>query len=624
MLGTGAVRATPQGYTPLLASQTVTIVLERRRPSLRDASEGGQFVEDPTDADYARAATWALSEKQHPYALLLISAALAIAPNDTEHLRLLDRILDRTRAPLAVLALRPGTFYGLCAVRGWALFRHGRVDEAVEHVLRAAAFEPSLRVISWIERWVDAPSTRRRVSSETLAQGTIEVVDGAEGRPPSRAVLDNLQSLLHVIERAASRAETDNLLAVAGSRVLRSLARADEARAWLLAHGDARAWEVAVEAAAIAGDEEDREAREAWLKRAAEARPNEPSTWLDLGDAAMDEGNLASAREAFERAAALVEGGPLTETCHCLLAYATALQAESATPSRSVRADALEETGSPLARRLLIDLAAYIDVLPDPVDALVGVIRNATSRASKDAGGFTVRARAERALCPSAAIAWRLGERRRGGSDTTLEVSIFEPGSRAAAPPYGPLFDPAHAWPASSRDGERARVELRAIAQTAYSLDRWWDLAARAAGVDPRAFVGAARYIPEPPPDHDECAWVVKWQVAAGLLAARAGAPHRDNEPLLRLLDGVGDWSSIGAVIALFRAAIDAGPEARLELAARLGTMIPPSSEPLLPASRAVAVLGSRLSEGRLRARFLALRARVAREVGRFAGVSSR
>ena len=84
------------------------------RMTLHDRADG--YVENPTDADYAAAARWALQQKNLPLAVQQVSAALALNPLHEPHLRLLDDIVARGRGPLLLVELpEKGAFFGICA-----------------------------------------------------------------------------------------------------------------------------------------------------------------------------------------------------------------------------------------------------------------------------------------------------------------------------------------------------------------------------------------------------------------------------------------------------------------------------------------------------------------------------
>jgi hypothetical protein len=127
--------------------------------------------------------------------------------------------------------------------------------------------------------------------------------------------------------------------------------------------------------------------------------------------------------------------------------------------------------------------------------------------------------------------------------------------------------------------------------------------------------VTAIAHAPSPPDDRDLVQHVHAFQTAAAMRVALGPFPTDARlDALLRIADGIDDWSAAAAWIAL-RALAEATPELRAAITTHARAALPAAGEPLPPMSRALAVTGCELAAGDDRARYLRLRARVRREI---------
>jgi len=570
------------------------------------------FVGDPTDEDFARAAGWALRQKDLRLAIQQVSAAIALRPLHEPYLRLLDDVIRATPGPLALVELpAEGAFYGLCAARARVLARVDRVDEAMSAVLQAAAFEPSAPFVTWAIDWVRKPKSARKVQPRGLAAGMIGLARAVMQVEPSEGATANLEAALAVAERVAAQHAPDDELLAARARLLRLLGRHDVALALLEAAGPS--WEIAVARAGIHHELGDRVARVAWLERAREARPEELSTYLDLGDALLDDGALDEAAASYDRARAL---DPASDWARLGAAHARALMSgEPAITERITgpRTPALEARGLEID----LDLSAYLTRLADPIDPLVAVIRAAGERAAApgESGAIRMRVRADRAAAPSARLAFGLALSARG-REGALVVE-----HEGAAARVGPLWrgDPTRAEPAVPAPPSGAVDRAREIALLPFDWRAWSEravaLAAGATGAEAASFEHAAAHPPPPPAGLDAVRWVHGFQIAAALLCASGpAAPAARLERLLALLAGPDDWTAGAALLGL-RALGRTAPDLRPVILDAARRLFPADDAPLAPCSLALAVLGGELAEGDARRDFLRLRRRVRAEL---------
>lgn len=178
--------------------------------------EADEYIENPTDEDYATAARWALQRKDFLLAVQQASAAASLRPLHEPHLRLLDEVIARARAPLALLALPDGAiFFGLVAARARALARFERFDEALRNLFEVAAFRPDIPFLCWAPAWVATAKAAKRVAPETVAEGLSALAEAISDRQLSEGARKNLEAALEIAERVQARHPPCEALAAA-------------------------------------------------------------------------------------------------------------------------------------------------------------------------------------------------------------------------------------------------------------------------------------------------------------------------------------------------------------------------------------------------------------------------
>lgn len=556
------------------------------------------FVENPTDADYARAAREAMRRKNAPLAIEQVTAALAMRPAHEPHLRLLDEILAKFGRPLLLLKLpAEGAFFGTCAARGHALAKLGRFDEAVDALFAATVFSPETPFLPWIERWLDEPKACRVIAIGTVVRGVTSLTNPPAAGPGAEA---NLTAALALTERLSDQHPGDEDLATARSRLLRALDRVGEALEVLESSGELETWGGLVELAAVHGRLGDPRSRRRALERAAALRPGEASTYVDLGDDDLDQGDLERARDHYQRATEL---DPTRWWPRVASAYASAVvDGRDMVDLQGVPAELAART-----ELLASDAQIVHSRLPDPLDPLVAVIRSVAASMPDDDGRLVVRVRADRPRAPSAALAFSALMARRGREGEL--VVQHEPNSEK----FGPL------WTAM---GDRALGEpspewRKAVSQLAQQPYRWSHWCGRAESVAAAAEVSmlddirATMVWPEAcPAPVDAVHWIHAQQVAATLLLASAPVPATLRlEALVGLLEATDDWVGAAAALGLARLA-EREPEVEAVVVEALRASVPSDDEPLHCACRAIAVAGGRVAEGDDRVIFFRLRGR--------------
>ena len=233
------------------------------------------FVEQPSAEDYARAARQAIAAEDWRLAFEQTGAALAFNPESAAYLELLAEALQGAREPLAYLNLSEDAFFGLVAVRAWALNRVGNFDEALETLLEVVLFRPEIPYLSWLPTWLRAAPAITRTTLERnwpLLREFFELVRGATAKSSFTANVDGAAALLGAFRAKSIEPVPVTLL---HSALLRACGRSVEALTLVRAAADRlKNSLVFVELANIAEELGDEAQRREALRRAAELNRN--------------------------------------------------------------------------------------------------------------------------------------------------------------------------------------------------------------------------------------------------------------------------------------------------------------------------------------------------------------
>jgi tetratricopeptide (TPR) repeat protein len=570
---------------------------QRLFPDLPDV---GSAVSEPSDEDYAVAARYALRLRRLPRAVEQISAALALAPDSQAHLGLLDEILAASRAPLQLVQPpEAGAFFGLLAVRAEVLARSGAASESLALLTEVVTFSPCTAYVAWAARWLKDPRFAARVLPEDVAALLLALADlAAEADLAQDGLQRNLAAALVLATELGHAHAKSTTLVVARSRLLCAMDRSREAHDSLRALGDSP--EVAIERALLHRAEGELEACRECYEQALAARPEDPKTWLALGDTWLELAALEAADNAYARANEL-EPSTLARGKH---AYTRALLGGE--PESASVLDRLAREESEL-RPFAIDLAAYQHCLVDPHDELARVIRGALRRSLDLPPGrrLNVRVRASRPLPPSAWQAFQLGLERLG-REGSLVVEHDAP-ERAIGSLW--LRDEAGFCCALGRPAEDVLEFVQRLARLPYGWERWKH-EARAAAVSFGALPGivaTAACVSAPPDDIHPVEWVHRWQIAVALSIAAMAAPWHVRRKALLLLLADDDWVSTATVLGLVAVA-EFDTELRPAVLDILTAQASARDAALKPNARALAIGGMRIANGLERAPFVRLR----------------
>jgi tetratricopeptide (TPR) repeat protein len=270
---------------------------------------------------------WGAGDTQD--ALTHLAVALSLAPLDETALTLLDEILEQTgNDALEVLAVESGTYFGLFALRAFALAKHGHFAEACGLLFDVVSFRPNLPYLAWLGRWIGRGWGREREREEFREAVAARVVSYAKALfSAGTDVLSdggrhNLEAALAALRWLASDEPPRGRLAFATSYVLRKLGRTTEASR-VASDWFAREplWVSAVEAAAACRGSGDTEAALRYYGEALSRRPSDVSTRLDIGDVLLDDSRYEEAARTYGEVLARAPHHPWAEPSFAFAQY---------------------------------------------------------------------------------------------------------------------------------------------------------------------------------------------------------------------------------------------------------------------------------------------------------------
>jgi len=567
-----------------------------------DLPEIDGVVERPTSTDYAVAARFALDRKRLPRAIEQISAALALEPLNAEHLRLLTAILEASRAPLELLRLGGDTFFGLIAIRGYALARAGQWSEALQALTDAVVFRPDTPFMVWTARWLEDPRAMRRLNVEDVSSLLTQLPVAAQRFLNARGTRQNLEAALALADGVARAQPAHRQLAYARSRLLRTLGETERAIQALseLGQDEQDSFEYAVEQAALAAQQGQAAARVTWLTRAADKKSDQQSTWFELGNAQLELGALTEALDSFEKGLALgpSERGQGTKDYICWLLFG----------DLELLSQGVEESDAH-RRRLQEDALGYDQLILDPLDRLIRVIRGTLMRAESVPVDQRIRLRvqADRPLSPSAELAFQSGLAALGRRGE-LEVEHASARQRSAGiwERTGGKLVPLHPPPSEEVLSRFSEAALRPFS--------WKDFVASGQELAslakvPAEFLGVVAHPPPVPAGADAVEWICRVQILAAFAITAHAAPWAEREQLLVAMANSDDWISVASVLGL-AAAAERDASCVRDVERDLRSLIPALTTELPVYARALAIAGLRVADGDEAPAFLELRAR--------------
>lgn len=520
-----------------------------------------------------------------------LARALRSDPQNAAWLAALDELIERAGSADVVAPLVDDTPFEIAAVHARALRASGRTAEALLLLVDVARCAPEVPFLGWAEGWLDAVD---ELDDEQIARAGKALADvatpraGVELHPVTGRVALELLSALAL--RHPGRSE----LSLLASVLFRRLGDAVQAGHFATsAYRASPGWLGAIHVAAALASGGDLAGAASWYERAIAADGREPSSYVDLADVLLDDGEFSRAADAYQDALAR---GADPSWCEASLLLCRQLGGEQASALDELRA--LAQVGSARAAELveLIDAPPYVERLPAPYESVARSVAQAIDALSAAAEGEPVKleVRVPRLPAPSLTLALSVALARLGRS-AELELALEAVGEpdprlpRDEVPIWLWEYDDTTPRAALPQPSDRVRDLVTQLALEDYSLDRWWTRARDAAvelGPDAaRDVLACMVHIPLPPPPLDAIAWVQRLQLAAALIVARLDESWEGSVRralLLALARGPMDWAISASVVALFAVARET-PSAVGEvtaLFAELFALVPADDEP--------------------------------------------
>ncbi len=489
-------------------------------------------------------------------------AADARSKTTLELVRALDRATDDVDF---VVPVSQGMFAGSAALRAWLLQSRGALDDACALVIEAHAALPSMRVLGWLDHWLDS-SACGKLDPDRFASALNGVLPSA-----ARGVLD--AELESVAERVLTEHQDSNLLFYAIFRLIRDSGRLDDASEFGMArHRDRPSWQSALACASVEYRRHAVERSIQWLETAVALDPTNVGVRNDLGDQCLQLDRIDEALAWYEHAVELAPNDPWAAPSALFLR--TLFRGDDDARSKLVALASDSSAGS-RARELASRASRFEFALPPRQDAIVKVTAHARER-----GLTSTKSACSSLEAPSALLAVRLVV-------PTLQVEwpIPDPDPRD---PRGDVPFVLWRYATSGLFGifrrrtndavpgvPPPRIEVQdaiaSLASTRFSPDGWWRRAratAESVGADRVADIVATMvHPPSVPTDWAPWEWVFHVQVAAAYTIARLDerwpeGPRRS--ALFAIARGPVDWTCTAALAALTEIAIR-DPNARAD-----------------------------------------------------------
>ncbi|RMG16082.1 MAG: tetratricopeptide repeat protein [Planctomycetota bacterium] len=533
------------------------------------------------DEDFALArAAFEAGEMAH--AARHVSNALAVDPSVPAWRALLEEIAEAGGDPKELIDIEQGAYFGHVAGHAYLLAHQGRVQEGLDLLAQVGRHMPAVPYGTWAADWLRTCRARLHLggTAALLAHLGRDTIGFMELRASERAVLSGWLPLAEaILERDGSDLFWPGALLVA-SGLLRRLGRfaaaEDAARRAMALEPSGMASTALGLALRAAGRYE--EALEAF--RAAQEQDPDTTFAAERARVLLDAGRP---EEAW-RELSSVEGreeDPELSAMHDYLGHAVEGRPSGEAVVRILgpraRADDFRRITVPAATALAL-----------PNDATANAVRQVFAEHGHSVQG-RLRVSVTHLEPPSCRLALVVGFQ--GTTDTRrADYSFGELPDPDPRRPRRPVRDVVWIYTGEGRrevvqavapPSERVQRLVTAIATSPYYLPRWWDAAKSAGpGLGPRLaeeLLGAMVHPPVPPPDDtDAVEWIFRHQCAAALLLAHVDEGwegSRRREALLSLVDGVVDWTTDAAILALRELALDE-PAALGEVSERFWTLL--------------------------------------------------
>lgn len=509
-------------------------------------------------------------ERERPsHALEHLAVALAYEPAHERALEVLERVLRRM--PLeAEVWKQPHPFFGLVALRGYALVLSGNLPQGLELLCEVVEFRPEVPYLMWLARWDESEVFEKETSGgwdfvgRRLASFANRMPD-LEFSPPG--VARNIAEIARLFHRRASKEQGALPSSASWAQVvaLKRLGHWEEAKrtseAW---YEREHSWLSGAETANVLREAGELDSAVTYYERALSHNPGDVSTLLDLGDTLLDLGRFETAARAFDEVMKSADTGAR--------AWAVASLAFMRDLSLGLAPSALEAAPEgPRARELRRYWGFANDELPPILERTIGIVFNqveALSRLSRRPHGAI---QLSLSTPISKSLAWAFCESVRQIGLVGEVVSSVSDGLAEQ--------DGAVKWSPTQED--LVRQALHDLTQARYNLEAWRARAANAVGEWAFEWRPIAMHLllnPGIAPVRDVVTWLRKWQLATALVLA---VGCRDQVDLgVRDLIESRDWIGCAAVLAMAAVGRVSSDETKHLVQRRLLELCEPSQSP--------------------------------------------
>lgn len=544
--------------------------------------------------DDAALAREILADGDLPHAMFHLAGALASNPTNPAWLELFDEIASKSPDPPSLIPDDgKGFWHGLAACRARLLYRAGRRHDALCLISQVIPAFPAQGYHAWAEEWVKSPGQLLDARPAFTLFGGLgkRYADDVLAMAEERA---ELEKLFPLVDALCEKLPSEAFLQGFRGTLRKKAGRLDEGveitgRAYQVSP----CWQTAVLAAGALKAKGDLAAARAFFLKALTYEPADFTAHLDLGDMALDAGDLEEALNRYQIVLKKEKEHPWAEPS---AAYVRWFRDGDDASLRNLRRLA-SQSGPALARASVLmahvrSQRAFERLFPGEatLDTLTQIAESYKKQGKPIPRGMELKITVTACESPSAFLAVR-----RTLPDCKLAVAVTRVQTPDPRLPSGAVdfvlwkyegTDPVPAVPASAGP---VRSGLVRIAASKYGLDEWKkyarSLVAETGPADPLPEVLSALVDPPVRPGGsplEEWVWMLRVHLAGALVLASLDDGWKDSRrrrALLSLARGPLDWSVTTAIVALGEVALEC-PESREEISAEFHRMLRRVPEP--------------------------------------------
>ncbi|MBN1429220.1 MAG: tetratricopeptide repeat protein [Anaerolineae bacterium] len=506
----------------------------------------------PTPQEEFQLAQCAFDQKDLKHAIFHLSWALAGNAEEKRYLDLLHKIIKQTRNPLDLIPMSNSMSYAEVAVRAYMAAQQKDLEHALYLLFQVFETVPAAPYFPWLVSWFSNSKNLDALSQQAIFGFFGRLSHLLDTNPQSRPYVSKL---IPALEAYCQKHNKDGVAMGLVSTVLRRLGQGKKAIEY--AQRGYQLSPISNTAIFLGGAYRDAGNVDAAIKAYQQALTHDPSNdeiRLDIADLLCERGDLDEGITYYEQVASRNPDHPWAVS-H-LYFYQYQRDRNPAIKDR-LKKYVDEHPDNPMAAELLGRLGdPFIDNLPEPTDATIGILRKLVAENNKPKTGLNMGLSAMET--PSARMAVEMY------CNAPMTVSIADIQS---PDPRQPRRDVQYIlWRYKGTDPVAAvnppslavSQQIARLANQPYSLDAWITSAQQIAdqlGADRlNDLLGVMVHPPEPQGGIPIWYWIYRVQVAAALTIAYLddgwdGSLRK--EALTSIALGPMDWTVDAALIAL-------------------------------------------------------------------------